>query len=258
MPIPFGYRELLHIPRAPNGIETVWTSHSGQHLVLPDGRGDIILRFNISENSPVLPIILVVAGPSTSFHYATLTPDLYFIGARLRPGFLERILNITAVSLRNRVLVGDAALAAVPALLPLTAPASSIDELVSRLNSFVHEQLSNLSPRLGANKSLDLIDTVHTGGGRLSIMDLSKMHDVSARTVHRQIVQATGLAPKELNQILQFHRALRLLRDHRLKPAEAAFEAGYSDQAHMTRAFRKLGGFTPAQLPDLVLATLPS
>lgn len=56
--------------------------------------------------------------------------------------------------------------------------------------------------------------------------------------------------------VIQFHRAIRLIRDVGLDPATAALEAGYADQAHMTRVFRKLGGFTPARVPELTLAGL--
>jgi AraC-like DNA-binding protein len=258
MPIPSGYHEILHNPRDPHGLETVWTSFSttsGEHLVLPDGRGDIILRFNVVENCPVAPITLVLAGPSTSYHSVKLSPDLCFIGARLRPGFLHHVLKLDPSSLRNKVLVGQDALAAVPRLVALVAPASSIDALIERLKAFVRD--CSLQTSSGKTK-FDLIDAAHASGGRLSVSELGKLHCLSARTVHRYVVGETGLAPKELNQILQFHRALRLLRDHGLHPADAAFESGYADQAHMTRAFRKFGGFTPANLPDVVLVTIPA
>ena len=69
------------------------------------------------------------------------------------------------------------------------------------------------------------------------------MHAISERTVQRLVVKATGLTPKAYAAVLQFHRALRLLRDHRLSPASAALEAGFSDQAHMSRVFRRMGEF---------------
>ena len=38
--------------------------------------------------------------------------------------------------------------------------------------------------------------------------------------------------------------------------AAAAYEAGYADQSHMTRAFRRFGGFTPANMVEVTLVTL--
>nr|WP_246802694.1 helix-turn-helix transcriptional regulator [Ensifer sp. ENS02] len=82
------------------------------------------------------------------------------------------------------------------------------------------------------------------------------MHGVSERTARRVLLRATGLTPKAFAAIIQFHRALRLLRDHHLSPADAAFEAGFADQSHMTRVFRRLGGFSPARLPEVTLVTI--
>ncbi|TCN34357.1 helix-turn-helix protein [Shinella granuli] len=82
------------------------------------------------------------------------------------------------------------------------------------------------------------------------------MQDISTRTVQRIVRDATGLSPKSYARILQFHRALRLLRDHHMRPSEAASEAGYADQAHMTHALRDFGGLSPARLADVTLVTL--
>ncbi len=54
---------------------------------------------------------------------------------------------------------------------------------------------------------------------------------------------ATGLSPKEYARIRRFRRALSSMRD---RPwADVALDAGYSDQAHLSREFRALSGLTP-------------
>jgi AraC-like DNA-binding protein len=42
-----------------------------------------------------------------------------------------------------------------------------------------------------------------------------------------------------------------------LSLAALAFEAGYSDQSHMTREFRQLGGFMPGRRPSLPVINIP-
>ena len=126
-----------------------------------------------------------------------------------------------------------------------------MDDLICRLRAFVADQIAAFPspPRVAK-----LIDTLHLSGGQLTVGDLAGLHDVDPRTVHRDITSSTGLSPKQFAMIIQFHRALRLLRNSGLDPACAAAEAGYADQAHMTRIFRQLGGFTPAAMPDVTLA----
>jgi AraC-like DNA-binding protein len=79
---------------------------------------------------------------------------------------------------------------------------------------------------------------------------------VNVRTIRRNLKGATGLSPKQFSMIVQFHRALRLIKEHGLDASAAAIEAGYADQAHMTRVFRRLGGFTPAAIPEVTLANI--
>jgi AraC-like DNA-binding protein len=65
-----------------------------------------------------------------------------------------------------------------------------------------------------------------------------------ARTAQRHFLHATGMSHRALRQIDRARHATMLLRDG-MAPGEVAAEAGYFDQAHLTRALRKLIGLTP-------------
>jgi transcriptional regulator GlxA family with amidase domain len=67
------------------------------------------------------------------------------------------------------------------------------------------------------------------------------------RRLHREFVAGCGYGPKTLQRILRVQRALRLAHAAATAPrlADVAAVAGYADQAHMTRDFRALTGFTP-------------
>ncbi|MXO65054.1 helix-turn-helix domain-containing protein [Altericroceibacterium endophyticum] len=237
----------------PFAIETVWRSYArcdGEHRVLPDGRCDIILRFASDGVKPVGDIALRIAGPSTRFHIVPLTAGTAFIGVRFRPGMASGILGIDPGAILNRVLTDDEALAVHPEFAALCQPADSIDALARRLALFVAERFSasQIDPLTAA-----MINMLHVTGGRIPIAQLARVHQLSVRTARRRITQATGLGPKQLAAIIRFHRALRLRRAG-VGCAHASVEAGYADQAHMTRNFRQMGGISPANMPDLVLA----
>ncbi|WP_077964500.1 helix-turn-helix transcriptional regulator [Ensifer adhaerens] len=251
------YTELPHLADANAGIEAVWASVSrgeGTYRVLPDGRCDIILRFtlNAPPNSELMPI---VTGPTTGFYDVALEPGSAFVGVRLRPGYFQRILGLEPIRLKSGALVGEAAKNKWPDLAALCAPASDQQELAGRLVQFVRKRDADSDFEVEP-LSRNTISALHASGGRLRIAELADMHGLSERTVRRIFLRATGVSPKAFAAIIQFHRALRLLRDHHLSPADAAFEAGFADQSHMTRVFQRMGGFSPARLPEVTLVTI--
>lgn len=256
MPIPRSYQEDPKAAWHPLAVEALWRSFAvddGQHRVLPDGRCDIILRFQSDGVEPTGAIAVRIAGPSTQFHLVPVRAGITFVGVRLRPGMAYAVLALDPGSIVDRVLVDDEALAALPALASLRRPAPSIDALAERLGQFVadHFRAETVDPM-----TTDMIDVLHVTGGRLPIARLASMYSIDVRTVRRRITAATGLAPKQLAAIIRFHRALRL-RYAGVEGAAVASEAGYADQAHMSRTFRRMSGIGPARMPDLALAGLP-
>jgi AraC-like DNA-binding protein len=257
MRVPLGYTELSRYAEHRYGFEAVWVSVSdrtGPYRVLPDGRCDIILKFS-AKRRPISTIVPVITGPTTRFHDIDLEPGLGFVGVRMRPGFFERILGFEPGRLVDGNAIGEEALALVPALAPLCRPTTDHGVLAERLSLFVRARSMNSAFQAPLHCQ-NLISAFHASGGHLKVQEAAVMHGISERTVHRLLLRATGLAPKVFASILQFHRAMRLLRDHQLSPVQAALEAGYADQAHMSRAFRRIGGFSPARLPDVTLVTL--
>jgi len=67
---------------------------------------------------------------------------------------------------------------------------------------------------------------------------------LNARTAQRHFRHATGMSQAAMRQIERARHATLLLRDG-LPPGEAAAEAGYFDQAHLTRSLRRFVGLTP-------------
>ena len=71
--------------------------------------------------------------------------------------------------------------------------------------------------------------------------------DLSARSVQRRIVRATGLPHRTIRSIDRAQQAVGLL-DEGHSIGETIWRTGYADQAHMTRALRRFAGQTPAQI----------
>ena len=83
----------------------------------------------------------------------------------------------------------------------------------------------------------------------------------STRTLQRRFREEVGMPAGLLRRIIRFRRAFRLLSSIRPRQlAAAAAAAGYFDQSHLIRDFRRFAGSSPARFfradPDLSVALL--
>jgi AraC-like DNA-binding protein len=238
------------------GVEAIWhsrTDMAGRYRVLPDGRCDLVLRYADSANGPV-DILMVLTGAAARFHDIDLIPGTGFIGARFKPGHAARFLGLSPSAIPQDGLRGTDALARCPWLTPLLAPAMSHAALVDRLAGYLAASAQK-NPRPSA-RSRTIAGAFHASAGRLGVAEIARIHRMSSRHLAREWRELTGFAPKTYGMILQFQHALRLMQQSGLSATAAAHEAGYADQAHMSRAFRRFGGFTPAKVIDVTLVSL--
>ena len=75
----------------------------------------------------------------------------------------------------------------------------------------------------------------------------SESLEMSTRTVQRHFLQATGLTHGSIRQIERARHATMLLQGG-VSILDTVEQAGYSDQAHLTRTLKHLIGKTPAQV----------
>lgn len=108
-----------------------------------------------------------------------------------------------------------------------------------------------LAGMAGADK---LAEMVHVARARIDEgfpegMDLSELAEacgVGMFALHRAFTRVVGLPPHAYQTHLRLRRAKELLRGG-ASLSEAALDAGFCDQAHMTRHFARCVGLSPAQ-----------
>lgn len=249
MPIPVGYHETIVTPEASRSVEAYWSftaEKAGGGLVLPDGRCDIILQYNIHSSDVPVPII---TGPATQAYTVEYEVGDRWLGMRLRPDNGCALWTSGIAHAVNTVLIGPEALALLPKLATLNSSNLTISDLSNTVGVMTTHNINRwVSRALGA---------LHTSGGRMQIEKLAEFVGCTPRHLNRIFRSHTGLSAKTYAQLVQFHRTLRLLQREHLPITGAAFEGGYSDHAHLTRAFRRFGGFAPSEIPDeLALPTL--
>lgn len=88
-------------------------------------------------------------------------------------------------------------------------------------------------------------DRLEETGGNLRIEDLAREVGWSRRHLAARFRAETGLAPKAAARVIRFERACDRLRSPATPSlARVAADAGYVDQAHLSRDFRDLAGQT--------------
>ena len=81
---------------------------------------------------------------------------------------------------------------------------------------------------------------------------------LSLRTVQYRFLRSTGLSQRTIRQIERARYAAALLQ-RGVSILDAVYEAGYSDQPHLTRSLKHFIGLTPAEIPSApIIALYPS
>ncbi|MFE5858352.1 helix-turn-helix domain-containing protein [Streptomyces sp. NPDC056500] len=89
---------------------------------------------------------------------------------------------------------------------------------------------------------------LHARGGRMTLRELTETTGRGSRRIQTLFREHIGFPPQTLSRILRFQRALTVPADRYGSLAELATATGYYDQAHMSRDFRALSGYTPKHL----------
>lgn len=228
-------------------IEAVWRYRPvapGRQRVLPDGRMDLVVHCTAGPADGATPVLLVIAGPAETPTEVVLRPQTVILGVRFRIGWGGACLGIAPGAVRNRTLSGpDVALCLGPLAAEILRQqtAQGVEDALRRVAGVL---ASRAPVATSHGRALDamgrMIDGVRDGGSD------APTASPSARTLRRDMAAAVGLPLRTLAGILRFQRAMALLATGAASLSDVAVAAGYADQAHMTREFRRFGGFTPA------------
>jgi AraC-like DNA-binding protein len=202
--------------------------------IIPDGCADIM---TYNDQPPH------VAGPDTITRLAPLSDGLTITGIRLKPGGVRAVFGCSAALIVN----GEAPLAAIsPGAVALHSALMTAGDIRSRhllLSDWVRKVITHAS----ASDLAVMAACQHLiAYPNFEIDVLAQQFDWNARTMRRHFIQGCGYGPKHFQRIMRVQRAIRAMQTADTRLANIAATAGYADQAHMSRDFRSITGFTPA------------
>jgi AraC-like DNA-binding protein len=207
--------------------------------IVPDGCSDLIWEGGT----------LRIAGPDRTAKIERLTPGATVIGLRFQPGALAAWLRVPASELVGaRVRLEQFWGSEAQKIGDWVSEGRSVTEVAARLETAMTRRAATMNGEDHLPGTLFRLIEAHEPLDGDLIRRLTAQTGMSERTLRRRSHEIFGYGPKMLDRILRFQRFMQLARaDIRTAGlAVIAAEAGYSDQAHLTRETRELAGFTPS------------
>jgi hypothetical protein len=170
---------------------------------------------------------LTVRGPETKATMADCPPQGEWFGVLFKLGTFMPLMRSVDLRDRNDITLPNA-----------TARAFWLNGSAWEFPNFENmETFVNRLVRSGLIRGDRMVDRALRG----------EPQDVTTRTEQRRVLQVTGLTRGAIHQIERARRATCLLRQG-TPILDVVHEAGYYDQAHLTRSVQRFIGQTPARI----------
>jgi AraC-like DNA-binding protein len=248
-------------------VRTLWASDepagsSARERVLPTGAMHVVIRLSedplrvfADADDPLGQAFThaVIGGARAEAYVRDLSQPIRSVGAQLHPGAAPLVVGVPADELAHRhTSLEDLFGTPVRALRQRLLETESLHERLAVFEAF-------LAARLPAVRGVQPV-VAHALGRIAESVDVGQIVRESGYS-HRAFVSLfrrnIGLAPKVYARVHRFSRLLqRLTGRPTLTWAQLALEAGYSDQAHLSREFRELAGVSPTEYERLRGASL--
>jgi methylphosphotriester-DNA--protein-cysteine methyltransferase len=236
-------------------IEHYWfvTAEDGpvdiQVQVFVDVRADLVFTYGAGYTRQV------IGGAATAHAASNLDAQrvvpiriqqrglVHLVGVRFRLGGLGPFVQHDLRRFTNHTPPPGEVFGADALALEQELRALNAEEAARRLDAFLVAHL-RIDPRRPAFEAA--LAVLVASGGTTTVEEAARRAGVSARQVDRLFARELGLAPKTVARVLRFQTALRaLMRDPAVSLADASANAGYFDQPHFVREFRRLSGGVP-------------
>jgi AraC-like DNA-binding protein len=234
--------------------------------VVGDGCPELLVHFGApmfergDDGRESLQPRALVAGQLTRPLWLRPSGNVGVIGVRFHPWAAHRVIRTALCDLTDRRVALDSLMDGAPALVEAIMACSDDPARVTVVEAFVARRLEQgdtgddplleqCVARLAAARAGPGDDE-----GAVSIDALAREMNVNRRLLERRFAERVGVSPRALASILRLRRFFDQL-DHAGAPLlDAALAAGYYDQSHFAREFRRYAGLTATEF----LATRPA
>jgi len=167
------------------------------------------------------------------------------IGACFYPHTLAQLWRIPTIEFYNRAVhLFDLS---IPFLAELVMRICEAEHNADRISILQHYLVKSLARNYDRNDpSANYIHLAIRKQGELSMQELAGYSHVSQRQFERTFKQHAGLSPLAFSRMLRFEKSIECFYSGSVRNfTELAYAAGYYDQAHFNRDFKRFSGVSP-------------
>jgi AraC-like DNA-binding protein len=205
--------------------------------VLPDACLDVL--FDLARGEAML------VGTMTRPLAVALVGSMNLLGVRFRVGGIGAVLRLPAYEITDGAIPLDAVWGA-----RARALARRVTEATTTTSRIALVE-TELRRHLAASRGTDALvhaaaGLVERAGGSVRVDTLANATGLGPRQLERRFLAAVGLPPKFACRVLRFQAAVGFMHGlPGMALSRVALDAGYHDQAHLTRDFRLFAGEPP-------------
>lgn len=219
----------------------------------PDGGTNINFHFRANQ----LPEVQFHAQQTFGTMHFTGTVDM--LGVRFHPGGANALFRldmpgIIGANYRAQDLDSSFYNAHFTQLTYQLADIHNLQQRIHLLEQWLLTQAHALSPQQGPIQHLLNNPNICTS----NVEKLSEQTNISRRQIERHFKQQVGITLIQIKQLYQVKKARMLISQHpQASLAQVCQEAGFYDQSHFTRTFKKVTHQTPGYYRQKKLEQLP-
>ena len=202
-------------------------------------------------------------------HYTLSNPHVYFTGLHhydqeayaelgndvsggfvivFRPNGMQNLFNLSNSELFGYAIDGENVFRSyTEELWHKLKETDDIHQKKTKVESFLLSYIT--SGRTPNEMLLNILEHIKKEHGIMSAGEISRLFNISTRSLERKFRDYIGISPKEFLQITRLNHALQLIQNKQsFSLTRISYLSGYYDQSHFIKDIEKICGFPPGAM----------
>jgi AraC-like DNA-binding protein len=241
-------KHYLFLDNAATAIQQLRLFSDGNTGIVFSLKSKLISDFNKDKVKNYLPNCFIY-GQLNGFKDIYYNNEISLIIAVFQPNGMHQLLGIPANEFQNSIVsIDDIFGQKGMDFQDKLSEENNVEKKIGLLNHFFNTLISKkiFSNQFIINNSLDFIIA---NKGLSSVKQLVEYTGYTERHLERKFKECIGLNPKKFGNIIRLHYFLKLIKDksESTNLTGICYDAGFSDQSHLIKEFRKHTGISPTE-----------